>query len=188
MTHRLALATGFCALALAACGGGSNRGSTPTTPPPPPPPVATIAGDWSGTETVTSVRPKDLCVSNNYEETRLNKALPVTATFAVDGSNITITYTHPLGTYTATGTLDGLEFSATTQSVDPIEHRLQCRRKGENRQVTRIAKLDSQTITGTANSGFTSITATVTTRENTRSPAGANTDPVTTVATLSLTK
>lgn len=188
MTTRLTLATGLCALALAACGGDGDRSSTPTTPPPPPPPAATIAGNWSGTETVTSVRPNDLCVSNNYEETRLNQALPVTATFAVDGSNITITYTHPLGTYTATGTLHGLDFSATTRSVDPVEHRLQCRKTGDNRQVTRIVELDTQTITGTANSGFTSITATVTTRENTRSTSGANTDPVTTVATLSLTR
>jgi len=188
MTTRFTLATGLFALALVACGGDNNRGSTPTTPPPPPPPAPTLAGNWSGNETVTSVRPNDLCVSNNYEETRLNQALPVTASFAVEGTNITITYTHPFGTYTATGTVSGQDFTATTQSANPVEHRLQCRKTGDNRQVTRIVTLDTQTITGTANSGFTSITATVTTRENTRSTSGANTDPVTTVATLSLTK
>jgi hypothetical protein len=188
MSIRATIATGLLALALTACGGDNNRGSTPTTPPPPPPPAATIAGNWSGTETVTSVRPDDLCVSNNYEETRLDQAIPVSATFAVDGSNLTITFTHPFGVYTATGTLSGQNFTATTQSVTPADHRLECRKENESRRVTRIAKLDSQTITGSANAGFTSITGTVTTRENTRSVSGANTDPVTTVATLSLTK
>lgn len=188
MSTRQSFATGLVVLALSACGGDGDRGSTPTTPPPPPPPAPTIAGNWSGTETVTSVRPNDLCVSNNYEETRLNQAIPVTATFAVNGSNLTITYTHPFGVYTATGTLNGQDFTATTQSADPVEHRMECQRTGETRRVTRFARLDTQTITGTANSAFTSITATVTTRENTRSTSGANTDPVTTVATLSLTK
>lgn len=188
MNSRASLATGLLALTLAACGGDSNRGSTPTTPPPPPPPAATIAGNWSGTETVTSVRPNDLCVSNNYETTRLNQALPVTATFTVSGSNITITYNHPFGTYTATGALTGQSFTATTNTAAPAEHRMECQKTGSGQRVTRFASLDTQTIAGSANASFTSITATVTTRENTRGPSGSNTDPVTTVATLALTK
>jgi hypothetical protein len=186
MNQRSILATGILALALAGCDSDNNRGSTPTTPPPPP--AATIAGNWSGSETVTSARPEPLCVANAYEVSRLNQAKPVTATFTVSGTNITITYTTPIAVYTAAGTLSGQDFTATTTAASPVEHRVPCIKTGETSTVTRFASFAAQTITGTANTGFTSITGTVTTREHTRTPSGDNSDDVTTIATLALTK
>ena len=173
---------------LIACDSDSRSGSTPTTPPPPPPPPATIAGEWSGTETVESVRPNDLCVSVAYLESRRGVAVPVTATFEVNGNQLTITYHHTFGDYTASGTVDGTSFSATLDAVTPAEHQLQCRVPGTGQRRTRVVSLASGTISGTANANFTSITAQVTLRENTRGLTGANTDPVTTEAALALTK
>lgn len=187
MNLRASLATGILALAFAGCDSDNNRGSSPTTPPPPPP-APTIAGNWSGTETMTSARPEPLCVSNAYEVSRLNQAKNVTATFAVNGSNITVTYTTPIAVYTAAGTITGQDFTATTTAANPVEHRVPCIKTGGTQTVTRFASFATQTITGTANTGFTSITGTVTTREHTRSPSGDNTDDVTTVSTLALTK
>jgi hypothetical protein len=186
MNVRAAISTAILTLAVAGCDSDNNRSSTPTTPPPPP--AATIAGSWTGTETLTSARPEALCVANAYEVSRLNQAKNVTASFTVSGSSITITYTTPIAVYTATGTLTGQEFTATTTSANPVEHRVPCIKTGATSTVTRFASFATQTITGTANTGFTSITGTVTTREHTRSPSGDNTDDVTTVATLALTK
>jgi len=166
-------------LALAACdSGGGRSSSTPTTPPPPPPPAPSIAGEWSGSEVVDTVRPDDLCVSAKYIEDRRARSVPVSATFSLNGTAITIVY----------GTLDGHTFTATTTAADPAEHSMECRVPGTGRVRTRIASFAAQTIEGTANEGFTSITAHVWTRENTRSTDGKNTDPVATEATLTLTK
>ncbi len=176
-------------LGLTACdSGGGRSSSTPTTPPPPPPPAPSIAGEWSGSEVVDTVRPDDLCVSAKYIEDRRARSVPVSATFSLNGTAITIVYHHTFGDYTATGTLDGHTFTATTTAADPAEHSMECRVPGTGRVRTRIASFAAQTIEGTANEGFTSITAHVWTRENTRSTDGKNTDPVATEATLTLTK
>ena len=180
------LAPALLALAVAAC--SSDNSSTPPPPPPPPPPTPTLAGNWSGTQTVTQIVPPTQCVSYKYAETRLNQPENVTAVFTVNGTAVQLTWTFPFGTCTGTGSLAGAVFDVQISSCSPVEHSMQCRQDGTGPLKTRFASFSSMRIQGTADAAFANITGTVNHRESTRGTGGANTDPVSTVATLSLRK
>jgi hypothetical protein len=180
-----ALATALLAVTVASCTGDD---SSPTAPPPPPPPPATIVGTWTGTQTVTSVTPPTQCVSYKYIDSRLHQAENVTAAFTANGSTVQLTYTFPFGTCTGSGTLSGTTFDVPITSCTPTEHRVSCQVNGVGNPVIRIASFLSMRVRGTADAGFTSITGTVNQTENTRATGGANTDPVSTVANLSVHK
>ena len=174
------------AVSVAAC--SSDNSSTPPPPPPPPPPTPSLAGNWSGTQTVTQIIPATQCVSYKYAETRLNQPENVTAVFTVNGTTVQLTWTFPFGTCTGTGSLAGAAFDVQISSCTPVEHSMQCRQDGNGPLKTRFASFSSLRIQGTADAAFANITGTVDHRENTRGPGGANTDPVRTVASLSLRK
>ena len=176
---------------LAAVGGCSSdnySGSTTQPPPPPPPPTPTLAGTWTGTQTVTQINPPTQCVSYNYAANRLNRQENVTAVFTVDGTTVQLTWTFPFGTCTGSGSLSGANFDVQISQCTPVEHSMQCRQDGNGALKTRFASFSSMRIQGTADAAFANITGTVNHRENTRGTGGANTDPVSTVASLALHK
>jgi hypothetical protein len=179
MSMRRLVTLGLLALGWA-CNNG-NHHSSPTTPAPPPPPPPSIAGNWAGTSTITSVQPDGLCVSDAYVASRLNVAEAVSATFTVNGTALTVQYTTLTGVCTATGTLNGQAFQLTVSACTPTERQIHCR--GNQ---TRVVYFKSQTISGTADAAFTAITGTSSMEEGTRTVSGTNTDPVETEATLAL--
>jgi hypothetical protein len=170
------------------CSSDNYSGSTTQPPPPPPPPTPTLAGTWTGTQTVTQINPATQCVSYNYAQTRLNRQENVTAVFTVDGTTVQLTWTFPFGTCTGTGSLSGANFDVQISQCTPVEHSMQCRQDGNGALKTRFASFSSMRIQGTADAAFANITGTVNHRESTRGTGGANTDPVSTVASLQLHK
>lgn len=91
---------------LASCGGGGG-GGVPTMPSTPTPvPVANVAGNWSGTYTITSCGQSDAFTDANFCGTLGNAPLPMTLVLTQAGSTVSGTLAQGTIATPVTGTVD----------------------------------------------------------------------------------